>query len=410
MAARPDSRSIGEQQQQHRQQEFRTAVRALLMMPLMNPGHPNFSLVRRHADPLREWFAREAGWMLHVERDCVRLYKRPSDLADSTRGLPGYDRRRYVLLCLACAVLERSDPQITLRVLGERLLQLAADPTLAKRGFTFALVTVHERRELVSVCRTLLDLGVLLRVAGDEEAFVRIEGETADALYDVHRRTLAGMLASVRGPSTWPPAEAPATLDDRLHALVDEHVTDSEEGHRSALRHHLARRLLDDPVVYLDGLDDEQRGYFINQRGVMAARLADATGLSAEQRAEGLALADAEGELTDVKMPAEGTEAHATLLTASFLASGARAPDEAEVAAFLREAKELHGRYWRKSAREPNAETELATAALERLEKLCLIERDGSAIRPLPALARFAPGNPKTRPAAEKPPSSPRLF
>ncbi|HEY1934420.1 MAG TPA: TIGR02678 family protein [Acetobacteraceae bacterium] len=410
MATRPDSRSIGEQQQQHRRQEFRTAVRAVLMTPLMSAGHPDFPTVRRQADTLREWFARETGWMLHIEQDCVRLYKRPADLSDATRGLPGYDRRRYVLLCLACAVLERADPQITLRVLGERLLLLAADPALAESGFTFALATVHERRELVSVCRTLLDLGVLLRVAGDEEAFVRIEADSADALYDVHRRTLSGMLAAVRGPSTWPPAEAPVTLEARLHALVDEHLTDSEEGHRSALRHALSRRLLDDPVVYLDGLDEEQRGYFINQRGAMAARLAEATGLSAEQRAEGLALIDAEGELTDIAMPAEGTDAHATLLVAGFLAGARRTADASDVVAFLRDAKAQYGRYWRKSAREPHAEAELAAIALERLEKLRLIRRDGPVVRPRPALARFASRTAEIRPAAGNPASLPQLL
>ena len=101
--------------------------------------------------------------------------------------------------------------------------------------------------------------------------------------------------------------------------MVDEHVADSDEGRRTALRHQLARRLLDDPVVYIDTLDPETRAYFVNQRGAMAARLCDAAGLVAEQRAEGLALVDETGVLTDVAMPAEGTDAHATLLVAEYL-------------------------------------------------------------------------------------------
>ncbi len=55
-------------------------------------------------------------------------------------------------------MLERADPQITLRILGDRLLQLASDPTLASLNFTFTLGAQHERRELVAVCRTLLEL------------------------------------------------------------------------------------------------------------------------------------------------------------------------------------------------------------------------------------------------------------
>lgn len=396
-----DSRSIGQQQAQHQHEERSQALRALLMAPLMTPAHAEFAAVRRHADDLRAWFARETGWALHIERDCARLYKRPADLVDASRGLPGYDSRRYVLLCLACAVLERADPQITLRVLGDRLLVLAAEPSLLSCGFRFALQAQHERRELVAVCRSLLELGILQRVAGDEEGFVRSGGDNsvADALYDVQRRVLAGMLAAVRGPSTWSPEEAPVTLDERLSALVTEHIADSDEGRRTALRHQLSRRLLDDPVVYLDALDADLRAYFINQRGPMATRLCEATDLTAEQRAEGLALVDEDGALTDVAMPAEGTEAHVTLLVAEFLASRHRAHADAdasialnEITAFVAEAKERYSTYWRKSAREPGAEHELASNALERLQKLQLVACDGDAVQPLPALARFAVG------------------
>jgi uncharacterized protein (TIGR02678 family) len=395
-----DSRSIRERQQHARRDEFRAAVRALLMTSLMSPAHEDFTAARHHAEALREWFAREAGWVLQVERDGARLFKRPADLTDSTRGVPGYDRRRYVLLCLACAVIERADPQITLRLLGERLLQLAADPALASLGFTFTLGSQHERRELVAVCRTLLELGVLQRVAGDEESFVHAGGDHADALYDVQRRALAGMLAAVRGPSTWAPEEAPTTLEERLRALVDEHVADSDEGRRTALRHHIARRLLDDPVIYVETLDLQARAYFANQRGAMSARLCEATGLVAEQRAEGLALTDETGYLTDVAMPAEGTDAHLTLLVAEFLASRARrqsndhpgAVPEQDIAEFLCNAKDRFGRYWRKSAREPGTERELTEIATDRLERLQLIERTDGIVRPQPALARFALG------------------
>ncbi|WP_055325910.1 TIGR02678 family protein [Ralstonia solanacearum] len=395
-----DSHDIGRQQTRHRDDERNQALRALLMAPLMTPAHESFAAVRRHADELRAWFSRETGWTLHIERDCARLYKRPADLQDASRGLPGYERRRYVLLCLACAVLERAEPQITLRVLGDRLLALAADPALASRDFHFTLGATHERRELVAVCRSLVELGVLQRIAGDEESFVRSTGDAAeggDALYDVRRRVLAGLLAAVRGPSTWPVEQTPVSLDERLASLVAEHMPDSDDGLRTALRHHLARRLLDDPVVYLNTLDAELRAYFINQRGAMATRLCDATGLVAEQRAEGLALVDEDGELTDVTMPAEGTEAHATLLVAEFLAGRSRADAQApttldEISAFLADARTRYGSYWRKSAREPGAERELTNIALERLLKLQLVARTADRIRPLPALARFALG------------------
>jgi uncharacterized protein (TIGR02678 family) len=409
-----DSRNIGQQQRQFQKEELRSAVRAVLMTPLMSPDHDDFPAVRRQAEALRDFFGRETGWTLQIEHEGARLYKLPADLASTTRGLPFYDRRRYVLLCLTCAVLERADPQITLQLLGERLLQLAAEPTLAASGFSFTLSSPHERRELVAVCRTLLDLGVVQRVAGDEDAFVHSGGEQADALYDVQRRVLAGMLAAVRGPSTFRPEDAPLTLEQRLHALVDEHVADSDEGRRTVLRRQMARRLLDDPVVYIDTLDADSRAYFVNQRGAMAVRLCDATGLIAEQRAEGLALVDEAGSLTDVAMPAEGTDAHATLLVAEFLASVYRrrpadAPGsqvglirEQDIVDHLRESKHRYGKYWRKSAREAGAERELAEIAIERLEKLQLIVREADTLHPRPAIARFALGNTEVREFRER--------
>jgi len=402
-----NSRALGELQRVQQQDEFRRALRALLLRPLMPPTHADFAAVRRQAAKLREWFARETGWPLHVDREGARLYKRPADLVDATRGLPGYERRRYVLLSLACAVLERADPQITLRLLGERIMREAAEPALAALGYTFSLASASERRELVAVCRTLLEQGVLARVAGDEEHFVLDGGgQQADALYDVQRRLLAGVLAAVRGPSTWPASEAPADTPARLQALVGTHVMDNDQARRDALRQQLSRRLLDDPVLYASTLAPDAQAYFINQRGTMAARLCEATGLLPEQRAEGLALVDAAAQLTDVSMPAEGTDAHVTLLVAGHLAQRLRDTGatlrvtRSEIAAFLGGAVERYGRYWRKSARAAGAEHELADIALTRLQQLALILSEGDAVQPLPAIARFHLGEAQVQPSA----------
>jgi uncharacterized protein (TIGR02678 family) len=404
-AAPAIAQRMAQQQRRQQQDETRSAVRALLMQPLMGPQHEALPLVRRHAQALRDWFWAQAGWPLVVEQGGARLYKRPADLHDASRGLPRYDRQRYVLLCLACAVLERAETQITLRALGERLLNLAAEPALAARGFSFTLQSQGERRALVTVCQTLLGLGVLHRVAGDEEGYVQGPGQAqtqtqtqqGDALYDVRRQALAGVLAATRGPSTWPAETAPVSLDERLAALVQELVPDSDDGRRTALRQRLARALLDDPVVYLADLGDEERAYFINQRGALGARLAEATGLVAEQRAEGTALTDEGAELSDIALPAEGTEAHATLLVAEHLAGRLRRGDSravpaAEVAAFLAGARDTYGRFWRKQAREPGGEHELAVAALHRLHALRLLRVQDGQVSALPALARYTLG------------------
>lgn len=379
-------------------EERERALRALLMRPLMPAADPALELVRRHAAYLRDWFGRETGWNLQVERQCARLYKRAATIDDPTRGLPDFDRDRYVLLCLACSVLERAESQITLRSLGERLLEAAAEPALTACGFVFTLEGARERRSLVGVCRLLLELGVLMRVAGDEEGYVNQSG---DVLYDVHRRVLARLPAGTRGASLIAMTQVELDFDGRLAALVDEYVPDSPESRRLALRHRLARRLLDDPVLYHDDLSEDERDYLVSQRGPLAYRLAQGAGLTAELRAEGLALVDADGELSDKHLPAVGTEAHATLLVAEHLARTARTEPARihalhELAGYLRNAADRYGRFWRKDAREAGAEVALATEAVARLEALRLVRSLEHGVLALPALHRYAITEPLT--------------
>ncbi|MGM0914169.1 MAG: TIGR02678 family protein [Pseudomonadota bacterium] len=391
-----------------RMEEQRRALRALLARPLIRSDDSAFPLIRRHAASLRDWLARETGWHLQSERDFVRLHKRPADLEDPTRPATvgrgaqrkTFNRRRYALFCLLLADLERGDAQITLGRLGEGLGQAVDDPALAERGLAFSLDHQEARRDLVVVVRLLMELGVLVRVAGDEEQFLR-RGLEGDVLYDVDRRLLSALLVTARGPSLMAlnGADAELDLDARLRALSETFVPDTPDGRNRELRHRLARRLLDDPVVYLESLDDEEAAYLANQRGPMLRRLQQATGLVAEVRAEGLALVDPEGELTDEKMPAEGTEGHLALLMAERLAEGGPAEggpegvtlEEAE--SWILQWQTDYRRYWRKSACEPGAAHGLARQALARLAALGLVRRqaphEGGRILPLPALGRF---------------------
>jgi len=103
-------------------------------------------------------------------------------------------------------------------------------------------------------------LAALHRIAGEEEAYVQHGG---DALYDVQRRVLGALLACTRGPSTLAGGSDLCSLDDRLAEITVEYVPDNPEGKRAAVRHGLARRLLDDPVVYFDDLSEEQRDYLV---------------------------------------------------------------------------------------------------------------------------------------------------
>ncbi len=380
-------------EEQHQRQ---AALRALLAKPLLVADTDRDTLigVRRYLTELREWLARETGWRLAADSETARLFKTapvPSDASHPARGhdKEPFGRRRYVTLCLALSALARADAQTTLGSLADDVLTAAAEPELAGCGFTLTLERRSDRSDLVAVVRLLLAWGVLSRVAGDEDAYL---AAGTDVLYDVRRPVLGVLLSGTRGPST---VTAPA-FEGRLAELTAEPVPDSDDLRNQALRRRLTRRLLEDPVVYYDELDEDEHAYLLSQRHAITRRIADATGLVPELRAEGIAMVDPEDELTDVRMPEQRTDGHVTLLVAEYLACRDRAALD-ELRAFVRQAAAEHRGYWRKGVTEPGAEAELLATALEKLSALRLVEVAGSAVRSRPAIARFALDEPVIR-------------
>ena len=385
--------SLREAQRERDRLEQRRAVRALLARPLLTSDDDELALVRRHHAALQRFFAESAGWTLHVEREMARLRKVPAVLGDAGRPARGrekdapFSRRRYVLLCLALAALERSDRQTTLRYLAKQVAQMAAgDPALAAQGIEFELAGRDQRRDLVAVIRWLIGHGVMRRISGDEVAFVQ---ERGDALYQVDRKVLAWILASAQPPSFL----ADTATADRVEVLVEEVRLDSDEARVRELRHAMVRRLLDDPVLYYDELTEEELDYITRSRARLLDTLGDMTGLVPEVRREGIALVDPRGDASDVALPEEGTDGHVTLLLAEHLADVAREGATAsvdELRAHILRLASTYRKHWRKAATEPGAEVELVERALTHLKGLGLIRREGDRVTPRPAIGRFA--------------------
>src|SRR5207237_6953602 len=113
-----------------------------------------------------------------------------------------------------------------------------------------------------------LRAGVAGEMDSDDEAF-----------YDVHRRRLALLL---RDPVRTAGALRPDELEPR-----EQSGGDLAGRHRSRA---LVRALVEDPVLYLDDLDEDDRMYFIAQRGRLAAIGAQITRLAVGRRRHGTAL------------------------------------------------------------------------------------------------------------------------
>ena len=379
--------------------ERQAALRALLRTPMMTaetaPEH--FGLVRRHAASLREWVSTHAGWRLDITAEYARLRKLPANLADATRPacdpkyVQAFTRRRYVVLCLVLASLERADRQTTLGKLAESVLGLAgADAVLERVGLVPQFKAVDERRDLVHVVRLLVSYGVLAQQDGEEQDYVNDRG---DVLYRIRRSCLGAMLCTTRSPSTI----RETSLNDRLRLMIEQLAPESEEARNRGLRWSITRRLLDDPVMYLDDLTEDERAYLETQRPTLVRRVADATGLVPEVRLEGIAMVDDRGELADSTMTEAGTDGHVALLVAGFLSRACRerrgaAVAMSEIAAHIADARSEFGSHWRQDAREPGSETQLARDAVGRLASIRLAIVAPEGVFPLPAVGRYRNG------------------
>ena len=176
----------------------------------------------------------------------------------------------------------------------------------------------------MEVLRWLADWGVVRVSEGESQDDYVDRGRDGDCLLTVDQGRL-GSLTSAQRPLT----EIGGSAD-----LIDEgEYPPTDEGRRARVRHTLARRLVEDPVVYVDELSEEERGYFLAQRPTNLTRsIEEATGLRAEHRAEGTAFVDPERKLTDTRFPGRGLDRQLPLLLCPFLAAELEA-GRAEVSA-----------------------------------------------------------------------------
>jgi uncharacterized protein (TIGR02678 family) len=375
-------------------EEQRRAVRLLLAHPFISDAMPDpetFALVRRHARELQRWFAEQLGYRLTVETELARLHKRPAPGARlrplRTESGPPFDPRRYALLCLVLAALERVEVQTVLSELAGQVALLAASEEEV-RGFR--LESFAERQAFVDVVRWLVGQGVLTLADGEDTAFIEGRG---DALYDLHSRRLAQLLS----------APVPASRPEMPESLATETYPETEEGANRRARHHLMRRLVEEPVLYLEDLEEAERAYLTSQRHYLLGQITAQIGLAVEVRREGLAAIDPAGRLSDLAFPGTGTLSHAALLLAEYLAARARGAvnpsqpvSKEELSAVMDGLLARHGHLWSKRYRDdPSGAGRLLADALELLEQMGLLVRHDGAAAARPAIARFRVTEPR---------------
>ncbi|MEU7765704.1 DUF2398 family protein [Nocardia sp. NPDC049190] len=293
---------------------YQRAARVILAHHLVTRTYPDriaLPLIRRWATELREDLAALFGYRLEVTETTARVFP-VLDRLDASRPARTqadrvFDRRRYAYLALAVAALGRAGDQITLSELADQV----AAYTNRVDGLELSTDRTADRDAFVDAVGWLTHRGAIALADGDASGWAN-DPEAGEALYDIDRPVVVALfrppralqhLHSVRGLLT---EEAMAT------SAAASAPTAAETARR------VRRALVERPVVYADDLALPDRPVLAQERIVAEVELF--TGLHAERRAEGVALIDTSGRLSDIRFPGTGTLAQVALLLAGEIA------------------------------------------------------------------------------------------
>ncbi|WP_159844032.1 TIGR02678 family protein [Nocardia sp. CY41] len=293
---------------------YQRAARVVLANHLVTRSYPDriaLSLIRRWATELREDLAELFGYRLEVTETTARVFP-VLDHLDAGRPARTaaervFDRRRYAYLALALAALGRAGDQITLSELAEQVAAYASRVD----GLELATDRAADRDAFVDAVGWLTVRGVLTLADGDAGGWAS-DPEAGEALYDIDRPVVFALFRPPRALQHLHSVRGLLTEDSTVPGL-SAHATGP-----AGIARRVRRALVEQPVVYAEDLAPEERPVLAQERVVAEVELF--TGLRAERRAEGVALIDTSGRLSDVRFPGTGTLAQVALLLAGEIA------------------------------------------------------------------------------------------
>jgi len=313
----------------------------------------------------------------------------PSVASDAQGQRQPFEARRYRVLLAALTVLsdgaDRGRLQWQLSALLDALVNEAAEA-----GVSIDLTDGDDRRRVVRDVLTALvdELGILLHQDGERDPLASERWRERGALYELDEDALDRLIA------------LPDLFDSVQEAIdVARRPLQVSGQPRLTARLTLMARLLEEPVVYADEIDDGQADVLSRDGRQMIAgltgtaySLAELFGLQPEYRQEGVCLIDGAEETTDPadRFPARSKDRQCALLLAAHLARSPRlgpAAQRSALAALIRD----YARSWSIDPSDSHQVAALADDAGQVLigMRLARREADGTLVA-LPAVARFA--------------------
>jgi len=282
---------------------FAEAARSLLRHPLQDRSDPAWADIVTNRAALVQYFEDTCGWNLHVDTrlGLARLHKRVQPDAtrpvlrhNDSRGDTPFRADGYAVLMMAAAELV-TRPITSVGDLADNLAAAAlADPLLPP----FDSGVAAHRRQLVDAITWLLAHHLLEVTAGSLDAY---QDRAGDAVLVADSARFGRLLSSSTPPSRLQSDDdwVAALSHEPRYSAVEEGRSDAEVENRYA-RHTLARRLLDDPAVVTDDLDEIATRYLATGSGFGALKRAvSRAGLELEASSDCLVAVDSTEEATD---------------------------------------------------------------------------------------------------------------
>jgi uncharacterized protein (TIGR02678 family) len=292
--------------------EYQRAVRLLLSNPLVTDAYPSraaLPLIRRWAGQLRTDLFEVLGYRLVTTANTARLLRVQDELDVTrparTRTDRPFDRRRYAYLVLTLAALGRSGTQIALSELAEAV---GADAARID-GLGLDTERKPDRDAFVDAVTWLAERGALALADGSAADWVN-SPDRAEALYDIDREIVFAIYRPSRVLQHM--RSVTGLLDAPVHAQGVRRV-------REAASRRARRLVLERPAVYYADAGEELRGQL--RHPGLSEDLERLTGQTVERRAEGVALIDTSGRLSDLRFPSGGTPSQAALLLSARIAA-----------------------------------------------------------------------------------------
>jgi uncharacterized protein (TIGR02678 family) len=288
---------------------YQRAVRTLLSHPLITESYPDASalpLVRRWVEELHTDLLEAFGYRLELTSRTARLIRILDDLDPTQPAKTGtdrpFDRRRYAYLALTLAALGRAGVQISLSELAGNV----ADDARRIDGLGLSTERATDRSAFVDAVAWLETRGAVRLADGSARRWVD-DPESGEALYDIDRDVVAAVYRPTR---VLQHVGGVSTLVGGM-AGVDTNGMGRDVRRREAAQ-RARRALVELPVVYLDTVEVDVRNALRGPHAI--GEVERLTGMVAERRAEGIALLDTSGTLSDIRFPGSGTVAQAALL------------------------------------------------------------------------------------------------